>query len=140
MKRIFLDTNFIVDYLVRPDYSATASMVLRNGHRRGYVFVVSFLTVANFSYINRKMPKAQRCQMINGILEAFEIADNTFHHLKDALMLDAADYEDALQYLTALSSGCEAIITRNGKDFFCSSLPVYTPDEFLKLLHGEANK
>lgn len=134
MKKVFLDTNFIIDYLIRPEYSLSASTVLREGRRKGYKFFVSFLTVANFAYINRKMPQENLCQLLNGIIEAFEIADNTSHHLKDATMINASDYEDAIQYVTALSKGCEAIITRNGKDFAYSSLPVYTPDEFLNAL------
>ena len=44
------------------------------------------------------------------------------------------DFEDALQYFSATESGCEIIITRNGKDFKHSLLPVMTASEFLKSL------
>jgi predicted nucleic acid-binding protein len=42
------------------------------------------------------------------------------------------DYEDALQYYTALENGAEAIITRNLKDFQKAKLPVMTAGQFLK--------
>ena len=45
------------------------------------------------------------------------------------------DFEDALQYFSATESECELIITRNGKDFKKSTLPVMTADEFLKSLN-----
>lgn len=134
MKKIFLDTNFLMDYLIRPDFSSVAAQVLREGSRNGYRFVVSFLTVANFAYINRKMPSELRNQMLRGIMEFFEVADNTAIHLSEAIETNASDYEDAIQYQTALSSGCIGIITRNGKDFKFSKLPIYTPNEFLETL------
>jgi hypothetical protein len=45
---------------------------------------------------------------------------------------DFKDYEDALQYYSALENGDEAIITRNLKDFKKSKLPVMTAAQFLK--------
>lgn len=134
MKKVFLDTNFLMDYLIRPDYSFVASQVLKQGSRKGYRFVVSFLSVANLAYINRKMPAELRANILKEILDAFEVADNTSSHLREALVLKASDYEDALQYQTAISSGCDAIITRNTKDFPFSKLPLYTPNEFLYTL------
>jgi hypothetical protein len=42
------------------------------------------------------------------------------------------DFEDALQYFSAVNSNkIDAIITRNIKDFKKSALPVFTPNEFL---------
>ena len=134
MKRIFLDTNFLMDYLVRPDYYEKASLVLKEGSRKGYKFCISFLTVANFAYINRKMPADLRDAMLNGIIEAFEIVANIPGHLLEAMKMNAQDFEDAIQYQTALSSKCEGIITRNGKDFKFSKLPVYTPERCLEII------
>ena len=44
------------------------------------------------------------------------------------------DYEDGLQYLCAMNSKSDIIITRNKKDFKLSNIPVYTPQEFLDLI------
>ena len=44
-----------------------------------------------------------------------------------------SDFEDALQYYSALKAGASEIITRNKKDFRFSSLPVYTPEEYLSI-------
>lgn len=49
-----------------------------------------------------------------------------------ALISDFNDFEDAIQYFTALENGCEVIITRNKKDFRNVLLPVMTADEFIK--------
>lgn len=43
------------------------------------------------------------------------------------------DYEDSTQFLSAIDSDCNCIVTRNKGDFEKSSLPVYSPEEFLAL-------
>ena len=41
------------------------------------------------------------------------------------------DFEDALQYYSALTKNVDVIITRNLKDFVDVTCPVLSPDEFL---------
>lgn len=48
MKKVFLDTNFIIDYFVREDYSGVAEKVMRTGDSENIEFHISYLTVANF--------------------------------------------------------------------------------------------
>jgi predicted nucleic acid-binding protein len=55
--------------------------------------------------------------------------------LKNAISLRANDFEDALQYVCALESKCELIVTRNKKDFRFSKLRVLSPDELIKELN-----
>ena len=49
----------------------------------------------------------------------------------DSLASQFKDFEDAMQYYTALKAKADAIITRNGKDFTASKLPVMTATEYL---------
>ena len=44
---------------------------------------------------------------------------------------DFEDFEDAIQYFSALENGMEMIISRNLKDFANSKLPVMTAGQFL---------
>jgi hypothetical protein len=54
--------------------------------------------------------------------------------LEQAMKSDFSDFEDAVQYYSALQSKkCGVIITRNVKDFRLSEIAVMTPDEFLKV-------
>jgi len=41
------------------------------------------------------------------------------------------DFEDSLQYFSALAADCAILITRNGKDFQESMVPVMTADGYL---------
>ena len=43
------------------------------------------------------------------------------------------DFEDAIQYYTALENEIECIITRNKKDFINASIPLLTAKEYLEL-------
>lgn len=52
--------------------------------------------------------------------------------IEKGLNSDFSDFEDAVQYFSALQSGCTVIITRNGKDFRKSTIPIMTADEYLK--------
>jgi len=42
------------------------------------------------------------------------------------------DFEDAIQYFTAIENSMDCIITRNVDDYKKSIIPVYTPTELLK--------
>jgi predicted nucleic acid-binding protein len=44
---------------------------------------------------------------------------------------DFKDFEDAVQYYSAIKAGCKVIITRNGKDFKKSTIPIMTANEYL---------
>ena len=52
----------------------------------------------------------------------------------DSLASQFSDFEDSLQYYTALKAKADIIITRNGKDFAISKLPVMTATEYLATL------
>ncbi len=41
------------------------------------------------------------------------------------------DYEDGLQYYSAINAGCDAIITEDLDDFYYSQVPVYTSKNFI---------
>jgi len=48
-----------------------------------------------------------------------------------SLISNFDDFEDAVQYFSAVHHQSEVILTRNKKDFKNSEIPVMTPTEFL---------
>lgn len=132
MKRLFLDTNFIIDYFVRQDYQGEAELLLAKGRKAGFRFYISYLTVANFAYIMRKAPAKDLISLIKRVCASFVIINNTDTQIKNALELEACDFEDALQYQAALEANCDYIITRNEKDYSFSTLPVMSATLFLQ--------
>jgi hypothetical protein len=51
--------------------------------------------------------------------------------------LTFADYEDAVQHVSAGAIGLDAIITRNLDDYQNATLPVYSPSDFLSHLKAQ---
>ena len=127
----FLDTNFIIDYFIREDYNGVSEQLLAMG-RNNLKFYISYLTVANFAYIVRKMPKDVVTSMIQRICETFKIIRNTKEQIERNVILNPSDFEDGLQYQAAMDGGCDCIISRNQKDFKFSEIPVMDASEFLK--------
>ena len=131
MRRVFLDTNVVVDLLAkREGFYEDATKIFSLAYQKEIVIVVSPMTYATVSYLLRKNKNFK--QLLYNFRQLSEVS------LADEKVVDAAlassfnDFEDALQYHSALTSNVEVIITRNVKDFAASRLPVVTPHEFLE--------
>ena len=59
------------------------------------------------------------------------IVDSSENIIDKALNSDFTDFEDAIQYYTALEHDFKIILTRNVRDYNKSSVIVQTPEEFL---------
>lgn len=133
MRNLFFDTNFIVDYFLRQEFSQVCKDVLKKALENNDNLYVSYLSIANFAYIARKLPVQELYELLEKILEIFFIVDNDKIQIESAIKIKAKDFEDVLQYQSAISSNCDYIITRNPKDFYFSEIEILSPLEFLKL-------
>ncbi len=95
------------------------------------------LIVSALSYttVNYLLTKIDPPETIKDKLRKFriisEVASLDEEIIEKALNSNFSDFEDAVQYFSALKSNCKIIITRNAKDFKESSLPIMTAEEFL---------
>lgn len=137
MKKLFIDTNIVIDLLSRREpYFLEAATLFSLADKKQISITVSSLTIANTSHVllrqmdSRKAKSILRkIRLVVGILALNDkIVDLA---LNDETM---PDFEDALQYFTALENGQDLIITRNLKDFKCSKLPVMTANQFIKTI------
>ena len=134
MKRIFIDTNVIIDVLMQRDGYLSSARVLALARNEDITLYVSVLTMANLAYILRKSLKGDSFYTEMRKLSCLvTVADTTNNHFLSALDLQAKDFEDALQYYCAISNECDIIVTRNKKDFAFSSISVLTREELLHL-------
>jgi predicted nucleic acid-binding protein len=136
MKKLFIDTNIVIDLLSRrePFYEEAANL-FSLADRKIIELSISSLTIANTSYtllrqINSTSAKEilRKLRLIINILPlddkviGIALNDNSFN-----------DFEDGLQYFTAIENNQDLIITRNLKDFKNSDLPVMTAKQFLEM-------
>ncbi|MDR2618464.1 MAG: PIN domain-containing protein, partial [Treponema sp.] len=53
--------------------------------------------------------------------------------IQKALESGFNDFEDAVQYFTAVENKIDYIITRNTEDYKKSTIKIYTPSQYLKI-------
>lgn len=133
MKRLFLDTNVILDLLGEryPFYEPMAKIATL-ADKNLVTLVVSPISFATLNYFLSKFesPKIAREKLRKfNVICQISLVDE--HVVEKGLNSSFKDFEDALQYFSALESECDFIITRNEKDFKTSAIPVMTADEFL---------
>jgi len=135
MKKLFIDTNIVIDLLAkREPFYDEAAMLFTLADKQKIRLSVSALTFANTNYILLQSKKPEEAKLIlrklKLIVQVLSLDEKIVGlSLNDN---DFKDYEDALQYFTALENGVDAIITRNLKDFQKAKLPVMTASQFLK--------
>ena len=134
MKSVLIDTDVLLDfYLDRKPFSEDSLQLLLKCEQKQFRAFVTPVIVANTYYILR------RHATHHYVVERLQILLNTISVLAmdqkqvlAALESKFTDFEDALQYFSAVNSNkIDAIITRNVKDFKKSALPVFTPQEYL---------
>lgn len=132
MKRVFLDTNVIIDLILEREGVDDAADILQLGEDGKIELVVSFLTMANTAYIARKGHTQEQLYAIMADLSAmFRTLYMDEKQLRQALEQPATDLEDMLQYQCAKANLCDVIVTRNTKHFAFAEIPVLTPAVFL---------
>lgn len=134
MERLLVDTNIVIDLLSkREEFFHDAQELFTLADNKKVELFVSALTFANTHYLLSKYQKlddARKTLIKFKVLVNISPLDDKVVEL--ALVSDFKDFEDAIQYHTALENGIDIIITRNKKDFKNSKLPVMTAKEYLK--------
>lgn len=135
MKKLFLDTNILLDILQkREPHFQSSSQLLSQIVRGKYKSLASVLTFSNIYYILcRDIPPKAAVRNIQKISTFIEMLTVTAEMGKKALSSEIPDYEDALQYLCAKANKADYIITRNKKDFIKSEIEVLSPQEMLNI-------
>lgn len=134
MKRVFLDTNILLDfYLNRPGADAAEEVFVKANSGKILLFT-STLTFANFAYVvKREHTKEELYDILNEMEKWVAALVMDRRQLRLAINHPCKDFEDMLQYQCAIAGGCDLIITNNKKDFKdYSKLPLYTAEEYLK--------
>jgi predicted nucleic acid-binding protein len=134
MKKVFLDTNVTLDLLLarEPHYHSAAVLfsLIEKGALEGYL---SSLTFTNLAYILQKTEqRRESIHHLQTLRPLVHVLPVTSRVIDLALASEFKDFEDAVQYYTALEGNIRILVTRNVRDFSKAEITVCTPDEFLK--------
>ena len=134
MSRLLIDTNIVIDLLSKREkfYNEAADLFSR-ADKNELELTISSLTFANTNYILTKLKSAKEAREIlrkfKVLVELLSLDDKiTELALSDD---NFPDFEDGLQYYSAIENQIDVIISRNKKDFKNSKIPVLTAKEFL---------
>lgn len=131
MRRVLLDVNVILDVLLdREPHADSASDVwsaVEDGRAQGYLSAHAITTI---HYLNMQSVGARQARdTTSAILSVFDVADVNASVLSAALALGWKDFEDAVTAAAARAARCDAIVTRNPRDFKNSPIRVLAPSE-----------
>ena len=133
MKKLFLDTNILLDYYLNRAGANEAEMIFKQADAGKIELFVSVLTFANLAYvIKRQHTKEEVYTALDEIERRINALPMDRQQLRNAINQPCKDFEDMLQYQCAVAGCCDVIITNNTKDYreFCK-LPFMSSRDFL---------
>jgi predicted nucleic acid-binding protein len=131
MKRVLLDVNVMLDVMLdRAPFAESASSVWSAVEEGRAVGFLSAHAVTTLHYLNAREAGARMAsETTEALLSVFEVAPVDAAVINAALRLGWNDFEDAVTAAAARRARCEALVTRNPRDFKRSPVRVLTPSE-----------
>ena len=137
MNNFFLDTNIVIDILLsRKPFFETSVQLFHYAEKNKVKLCISALSYWNIYYVIKKVNSRQETisiiKNLNNYLTAVDVTQKIITQSINSLF---SDFEDAIQYYSALTLGnVTAIVTRNHKDFKQSDIAVINPEQALALI------
>ena len=134
-RRVFVDTDIIYDLLGKRDPFYLASAQLFTWADEGKVQIyVSALSLANLHYlISKQRTENQAKEILRKFKVLVHVTPLNDKIIDLALNSEFADFEDAIQYYSALQSEIEVFLTRNLKDYKKAQITVLTAQDYINL-------
>ncbi|BAZ31083.1 PilT protein domain protein [Cylindrospermum sp. NIES-4074] len=134
--KVLLDTNIIVDDALERepfwDASEQVLSLIEQGQIEGYI---SASTLSDLYYIIRKARgRDWTLTYLMQLVTFCQIATVNQAVITMALTANFKDFEDAIQYSTAVLNQLDAIITRNPQDFPVVTPRILTPEQLIEEL------
>jgi predicted nucleic acid-binding protein len=133
--KVFLDANVLVAVLNKeyPLFSF-ASRILSISDRKDFqVFTSPICLAIAFYFAEKKSGAIQAGKKISLLISHINISStNKEIVLQTISNKEILDFEDGMEYYSALDSGCQAIITEDHGDFHFSEIDVMSCREFME--------
>lgn len=139
MNRVFLDTNVLLDVLLRREpFVNDSAQVLDMGFKGKIELYATPLTFATCLFVARmSLGYINTLEALKILERHICIATMDASQLHEALYATAPDFEDMLQYYAAVTANCSHIITRNEQHFPQRAIEVMSPTVFMQSLRLE---
>lgn len=130
---LMIDTDVLLDVaLDREPFAEPACRVIDYLQANPGGGMMAWHGVANFYYLARSSRgDADTRDFIGELLGFLRVVAGDTNSVRSALALPMADFEDALQVVSALAGGADLIVTRNTADYRRSPIPVKSPADLV---------
>ncbi len=138
--RILIDTCVIVDALQsRVPFAEAAQKIFIHSANKQFEGYITAKSVTDIYYLTHRLTHSdeETRKILSKLFTLFHLLDTTSLDCRKAISSEIGDYEDAIMVETAIRSEMDCIVTRNKKDYAKSSVAVYEPTSFLRLLEAE---
>ena len=136
VSKIFIDSDVVIDFFTDRKPHVNPASELFDLNERGKIKIyLSAVSINNIYYIVRRyLGHRKTLKVIEELTLMTEIVGTTKKEIIQALRNNFKDFEDSVQYASALTiNGIDVIITRNIKDYKNSEIAVMTPLNYLKM-------
>ncbi len=131
MKRVFLDTNVLIDYIDNRAGADDAELIFACGFSGEVKLYASSLTFANMAYIIKNRTQEEKYNALALMASIVEILPLGKSEVMSAIAQPVKDFEDMLQYQCAKSAICDYIVTNDRRHYEFSDIAHYSSAEFV---------
>ena len=134
--KVFVDSDVVIDFFTdREPFANPASEIFDLADKGHLEIYISAVSINNIYYVLRKqLGHGNAVNIIEELLDMCQIIGTTKSEILIGLKSNFKDFEDSVQYASALTvKNLEAILTRNIRDFKSSDIAVLTSLQYLKL-------
>ena len=138
MKRVFVDTNIIIDYLAeREPYNLPTLDLFNDMKDSRYMGMACSLSFVNTHYfLRRELGSTDAVRLLKKLESFITVLPVDEKVISQALSSDFGDFEDAVQYHSALRGKADVILTRDVRGYKKSKIKVCSAAEFIKEIYS----
>jgi len=133
--KIFLDANILVSVLNKeyPHFTYTSRILSLADKKRFALFTSPVCLAIAFYFAEKKYRSISAKKRIEVLCEHINITTTNKSIVLQSLQNIAVnDFEDGLEYYSALESKCDCIITEDVEDFYFSKIEVLNSQDFFQ--------
>ena len=133
MNKAFVDTDVILDLLAQrvPHFHFSAVLFTFAEMKKLELYTTPLILANTFYILRKQLGNDEAKKLLRKLRILLHVIDSSESVVDKALNSDFADFEDGIQYYTALEHKISLILTRNLRDYKKASVIVQTPEAFL---------
>jgi hypothetical protein len=138
--KLFLDATILVSVLNKeyPTFTYSSRILSLSGNPKFEIYTSPICLAIAFYFAEKKSGTyiaKNKMALLNSNLKISIVGQETV--TKCLLNKKINDFEDGLEYYSAMEAGCKCIITEDTKDFYFSDIEVLKAEAFIKKYFSE---